>query len=188
MLSSTFFRSICRADVDGFDHLADEALNKKLLLDLMVSAFCVSKSDDGMIWHHEASGAGVFYFMARKADTICLYIPYREVDLVPGLSAVEVRSWQSTLHGGVGRGWKAARDEIFGMLLGRSQLVISSDSVNRSGGRFWEDRVGQHILAGGRGGIVRDGVLAYRDDYLWFAPMDVGRDGGSRFFIQSGIG
>ena len=185
MLSTHFIRTICRADKDEFYYLADRISNKKLLQKLLRTSKPVSRSGDGTIWHHEAADTGVFYFVTRKApDTICLYMPCREIVLAPGLSALEVRSWQSTILGGAGHGWQAARDEVFVTLLRRSPLLVSSKRLTRSGSRYWEDRVGQHILAGGRGGSVFDGVFSYQEHWFWFAPEHLGRDGGSRFFIQ----
>lgn len=185
MVATDFVHSTCRADVDDIDHLADRASNKKHLQKLLQTSKLASRSDDGTIWHQTAVDNGIFYFVSRRApETICLYMPYSEIILAPGLLALEVCSWQSTILGGYGRAWQIARDEVIGMLLRRSPIVVSSDRITRSGSQYWEDLVGKTILSGGRGGSVSEGLLSYQEQWSWFAPEHLGRNGSSRFFIE----
>ncbi len=187
MLSTHFIRTICRADVDEFDHLADRTSNKKLLQKLLRTSKPVSRSGDGTIWHHEAADTGVFYFVTRKApDTICLYMPCREIVLAPGLSALEVRSWQSTILGGAGQGMAGREGRgIRHASAPQPAPVVSSERLTRSGSHYWEDRVGQHHpMPVDEAAACARACFSYQEQWSWFAPEHLGRNGSSRFFIE----
>ena len=171
--------------------LADLDANRAKLAELMATGpEHIATTSDYVLWHDASSTTGPSFFVVVENPSlepaICHYVPYRHFRLNPAQQAIEASSWELPILGGSDR---VLKERIFYQeLLGRADLVVSSDKQHQSGTRFWLGLIVGAKRHGCAGGLLTKGYKLERFDrdtwtYEWRKQSAL--DHGHRFFLQA---
>ena len=181
--------SIARTDTGDHYGLAGRVENETRCREMLAVSRPVPSIVN--VWRHlDGSEGSIFRASDDARPVINLYLPFRAVRVSAGESAVEVRSWQSSLFA---VRWTDVKNAIiFGELLPTHRLLVSSCNLTREGARFWFDLLGHAVQRGLTSGVIlRDGTRHLWCERLWGqdwlralgVSFEDGRSDGARFFL-----